>query len=298
MAGFAPDVRYLFTAMAVLGFVAAVEFIHQGGHLRLERVRPITFAQAVAMSVAALTPVAGMTLLRWGWTRPAARKWLGVLWDVGTFWPRAFHPFAPPCYAERAVPDLQRRLRWLQDTTGPVLVVAHSQGSILAAAALAELHDDHRPTLITCGSPLTTLYGWAFPAYFDACLLARLAARSRWYNFYYRTDYIGGPVGLPAVDRELPDPATRWYVAGEPLPPIRRHTGYWSDAAMWTAINAGCREPWTHRTAGRRHRREASVLSTVGSGRQFWKIEGQRRSRMKWLFEVRGATHHQPPARR
>ena len=40
-------------------------------------------------------------LLRAAYSNPAQRKTIGALWDVATFWPRAVHPFAPPCYGER-----------------------------------------------------------------------------------------------------------------------------------------------------------------------------------------------------
>jgi hypothetical protein len=39
------------------------------------------------------------------------RKSIGVLWDVGNFWPRASQPLAPPCYMERSIPETVNRLR-------------------------------------------------------------------------------------------------------------------------------------------------------------------------------------------
>ncbi|WP_143133819.1 hypothetical protein [Actinoplanes philippinensis] len=227
LARFTPDIRYLLTGMAVSILVVAV---------LPASVRDLSRADdELAVWLAVLIPTTGVALLRWGWRHPYARRWVGVLWDVGTFWPRAFHPYAPPCYAERAVPDLQRRIRWLRDSGARVLLVGHSQGSVLAAAALAQLRDPSGTVLITFGSPLTTLYGWGFPAYIDTALFDRL--KCRWLNFSYRTDYIGGPIGHRDVDVPLPDPATSWYVAGEPMPPLRRHTGYWSDEAMWESID-------------------------------------------------------------
>jgi hypothetical protein len=236
MAGFSADARHL-TAGIVVSVLLVPALYLRGG--RKEPV--LTGTGELAVWLAVLIPVAGLVLLRWGWRRPGARRWLGVLWDVGTFWPRAFHPFAPPCYAERAVPDLQRRIRWLHDSGARVVLVGHSQGSVLAAAALAQQRDVGDTVLITFGSPLTTLYGWGFPAYVDRDLIGRV--RCRWLNFSYWTDYIGGPVGHPQIDVSLPDPATSWYVVGEPLPPLRRHTGYWSDDAMWERIDRASAEP-------------------------------------------------------
>jgi hypothetical protein len=235
------------TAVLVLGLAQTLIWLFGG--------RMVTFADELAITVAVMTPVGGLALLRWGWRRPDARRWLGVLWDVGTFWPRAYHPFAPPCYAERAVPDLQRRVRWLHDSGCRVLVLGHSQGSVLAAVALAQhgaLRPGHdRPVLVTFGSPLNTLYRWAFPAYINDDLFDRLrgpgagAPLRSWRNFSYRTDYIGGPIDREGVDDPLPDPGTAWYVTGEPMPPMRSHTGYWSDEAMWQRIDELVAEPRT-----------------------------------------------------
>lgn len=202
--------------------------------------RNYSFALHASEWLGGLIPVAGLALLRSGWRRPEARRWLGVLWDVGTFWPRAYHPFSPPCYAERAVPDLQRRIRWLNDCGDRVVVVGHSQGSVLTAVALAqrtEPKEHEQPLLVTFGCPLVKLYSWAFPAYINRTFLDRV---SPWRNFSYLTDYIGGPVGRRDVDMRLPDPDSAWYITGEPLPDMRRHTGYWSDEAMWRQIDELC----------------------------------------------------------
>jgi hypothetical protein len=209
----------------------------------------ITFALNIGVAVAALLPLAALALLRAGWRDPQTRRLIGILWDVNTFWPRCFHPLAPPSYAEKAVPDLQRRIWWLQDHGHPVVVAAHSQGTVLAAAALVQADSARSPhdrvALATFGCPLVKLYAWGFPAYLHHDLLGRLAAGQDariddWRNFYTLTDYIGGPVGLPGsddVDVRLPDPASSRYVFGQPQPPLGRHSGYWTDPAMWHRID-------------------------------------------------------------
>jgi hypothetical protein len=192
-------------------------------------------------TVAAALPVLLIVLLRSGWSDLGRRKVIGVLWDVGTFWPRSYHPFAPPSYAERAVPELQRRIWWLHDNGGRVLLTAHSQGSVLAAAALAQpdrRSPDDRVSLVTFGAPVYKLYNWGFPAYFNQDLLSRLRVE-RWENLYYLTDYVGGPVavGAPCRDVEIPDPPTSRFRYGEPAPRVGSHTGYWDDPALWKAVD-------------------------------------------------------------
>ena len=59
---------------------------------------------------------------------------------------------------------------WLHDNGGKTLVAAHSQGTILAAAALLQTEcraTDDTVALVTFGSPLCKLFHWAFPAYFS-----------------------------------------------------------------------------------------------------------------------------------
>nr|WP_240529589.1 hypothetical protein [Streptomyces mangrovisoli] len=170
----------------------------------------------------------------------AARRTIGILWDVGTFWPRAAHPFAPPCYAERAVPDLTWRITtWTRATGGRLVLSGHSQGSVLAAAAAWQLTPAvrRRVALLTYGSPLERLYGRWFPAHFGPAALTALHHEvACWRNLYRLTDPIGGPILLPGacgpeVDRApLRDPLAYGRTARYPLPaPILGHFDYPAD---------------------------------------------------------------------
>ena len=216
-------------------------------------VQPPVVIRNLGIFIAGLALPALMAFLYSAWSDPTKRRTIGVLWDVGTFWPRSYHPLSPPCYTERAVPELQRRMWWLHDNDGRVMLVAHSQGAVLATAALVQpgCHPDgDHPALITFGSPVCKLYGWGFPAYFDHDLLKLLepAEEGRlndWRNFYYPTDPIGGSVApdlAPAegdpVDEEFLDPAECYYVYGQAPPSPQKHSGYWADPRVWSLINS------------------------------------------------------------
>ena len=100
------------------------------------------------------------------------RKAVGVIWDLTTFWPRAAHPLAPPCYAERVVPELHIRTRWALDkqhaVPNQVVVSGHSQGSLIVLAMASRLNPVHlsRIRMITYGSQIRALYGRVFPRVF------------------------------------------------------------------------------------------------------------------------------------
>ena len=104
-----------------------------------------------------------------------ARKAVGVIWDLTTFWPRAAHPLAPPCYAERVIPELLIRSRWALDRHGEVtgsdnrlILSGHSQGSLIVLSTASRLGPDElaRTRLITYGSQIRQLYGRIFPRVF------------------------------------------------------------------------------------------------------------------------------------
>jgi hypothetical protein len=166
---------------------------------------------------------------RLAFTNSNDRKKIGILWDVGTFWPRATHPLAPPCYGERAVPDLRGRIEYYRAHDKgdhhddedvpyglPVVLSCHSQGSIIGATAILQMRFDDSCDVrfLTYGSPLTRLYARYFPGYFGIETLSRVGALIstdagerdgvvpntdtmetwRWRNLWRPTDPVGGAI--------------------------------------------------------------------------------------------------------
>ncbi|MDR7301291.1 hypothetical protein [Haloactinomyces albus] len=135
--------------------------------------------------------------------RPQAARRLGVLCDLTLFWPRAAHPVVPPCYAVKVVPELVRRAtEHLADPDTRVVLVGHSQGSLLATVAAARLMDSlpesdrERIGLVTAGSQLQWAYSRAFPgtAPHDAQRKLAGALGGRWRSLCRGTDPLGGAV--------------------------------------------------------------------------------------------------------
>ncbi|HEY9375476.1 MAG TPA: hypothetical protein VIQ02_00080, partial [Jiangellaceae bacterium] len=183
----------------------------------------------------------GIVVLAWNsYRNPALRRTIGILWDIGSFFPRAAHPLAPPSYGERAIPDLAQRVKKLTATpSSRVVLSGHSQGSVMVVATVLQLPSDTaaRVNLLTHGSPVRRLYLRFFPAYFGPDALRAVYQRvdGRWRNLYRDTDPIGAwaldPPTVPdaPVDRRLVDPRT---LAEE----IQGHSDYWSDAGYARAL--------------------------------------------------------------
>ncbi|WBB79330.1 hypothetical protein O7606_24705 [Micromonospora sp. WMMD882] len=173
----------------------------------------------------------------------AVRRSVGVLWDIGTFWPRAAHPLAPPSYAERAVPQLQTRTAGLlalpeddpRRVTG-IILSGHSQGTVICAAMIFQLPARWRRRVwfFSYGCQLARLYGRVFPAYFGPERLPALAdaltdrsGRACWTNFWRDTDPLGWPVSAARRELAVQDPEGLHPTGGEITdPPIRNHGGY------------------------------------------------------------------------
>ncbi|WP_245718961.1 hypothetical protein [Micromonospora rhizosphaerae] len=183
------------------------------------------------------------------------RRYVGVLWDLGTFWPRAAHPFAPPSYIERAVPELTDRICQLTRRYDGVVLSGHSQGSVILAATVLRLRPEvrRRVALLTYASPLKRLCAQLYPAYLGEPVLYEIGDRIgwRWLNLWSNTDPIGGrifsrqrsgdpparPRSAALVDRRLRDPEDVLAPAVDSTPPpIWGHTPYESDDRYAAAV--------------------------------------------------------------
>jgi hypothetical protein len=192
---------------------------------------PLREAAVLGGTIGVFVTVVFLGLLRSALLNASKRRRFGFVWDVGTFWPRACHPFAPPCYAERSVPEVVVRVRRLVgdgvrgpadpahaqedaelrgrrpddplEQHSPVLLTGYSQGTPISIAVMAQLPQQvrDRMSLLTLAAPVRRLYGRAFPAYFGPDQLAKVdgyLGGLRWRNLVRRSDYIGGDAFHPA----------------------------------------------------------------------------------------------------
>jgi hypothetical protein len=75
----------------------------------------------------------------------ATRNALGGIWDIITFWPRFYHPFAPPSYAVRAVPEIAGRIEKLTRTD---LQAHHVRPAVERIAEILSIDDQELSALI------------------------------------------------------------------------------------------------------------------------------------------------------
>jgi hypothetical protein len=186
---------------------------------------------------------------------PSARQTVGIVWDIATFWPRAAHPLAPPCYSERAVPQLVTRVSNADSPIDSVILSGHSQGAVLAFATILQLRGVPREHLwlFTYGTQLNRLYGRAFPALFGPDELHKLAGSLvrgdtlRWNSLYRKTDPLGYrldvTIGETTIDQVVLDPTALRPDPGKVTDPkIENHSNYQRDPAYTTIRDAAAQD--------------------------------------------------------
>lgn len=204
---------------------------------------------------------------------------LGLVWDLLCFLPRTGHPLAPPCYAERVVPELIGRCNtWLDEhPNGSVVLSAHSLGSVLAVAVIMsdDLHDANRISLLSYGTQLRAYFSRIFPELLgpdvlgvpgclgsslvtadpwrreeesitrflplEGSLSDRLAMGLRWRSLWRRTDYLGFPaVGYRANEVDIRADELR---LADYLWKVDTHGDYPASAQYGAALTALTAEP-------------------------------------------------------
>lgn len=192
---------------------AAVVVGFAGAGLALVATGVVGFRTAAVAFTLILPVVAIVVRISGAIGDPDRRRTLAIPWDIGSFFSRRFHPFAPPTYRDVVERELRAAVARLGDDAD-VIVSAHSQGSIIAAAALAG-GDGSGRMLLTHGSPLAALYMRFFPVSFPPDVVSLVAVR-RWINLWRPTDPIGGAI-RGVDDRRIDDRHLRF------------HGGYWFD---------------------------------------------------------------------
>jgi hypothetical protein len=246
-----PGVLATLTALALIAFgVVLVVYGRSQRDFLYQHLAILTSAGVLLISLVAAGVVA---LAAWAYRNQRARKTIGILWDVITFWPRANHPLTPPSYGSQVVHGLGEQIEDLTDKPQhSVVVCAHSQGSVIAAATLLQLSGsggNPRTGLLTFGSPLRRLYARNFPAYFGLSALNRLreVQSGRWVNLWALSDPIGSWVfndenrslatALPLVDCRLLDAQGLDRGPRQLCYPVCSHSGFWSRPEYEAAID-------------------------------------------------------------
>ena len=178
----------------ILGYLS---FSFLGLQVDLERL------VGIAITVTILIPASFiLTSLLRGFRDAERRRKVGILWDVASFFPRWYHPLAPPSYGRFVVKKLGEEL----GQNPRKVLSAHSQGAMIALVTLGQLEDGIPDGFLTYGCQLGLHYPERFPTIGIPELVGKVAEEmgtDRWVNLWRPNDPLGGEVKGPVVDRQV-----------------------------------------------------------------------------------------------
>jgi hypothetical protein len=182
--------------------------------------------------LAGISAVVSFLIIRKANSLPALRNVLTSTADIAGFWPITLQPLGARTYRGDAVEGIAEALKVKPDQRR--VLVGHSQGSVLTAWAVAEhtagFGNGNRPALVTCGSPLGSLYIKFFPHTFNEDLFNRIVTESDgWANFWRPTDPIA--TALAGQNEDLDVAKKRNREINDPPVAENRvygHSDYWS----------------------------------------------------------------------
>jgi hypothetical protein len=272
----APPILAIFTGGALLAYFLPFAYFMVTGWQQFPTTAPLLSRIAVPILAGAAAGIVVLVVL--AVRNRQTRRTVGILWDVITFWPRANHPLTPPCYGQRAVPDMRVQTKILA-RRHRVVISAHSQGSIITAAALLSSEDKDLVSvaLLTYGSPLRRLFGRNFPAYFGAEAMRALEQKlpGKWINLWAASDPIGQwvsnpgrrtlPVALREVDFHMLDVERLRRDERGSYAPICGHSGFRTRPAYAQAVDLLGGTPSAPSSNGNQTR-TAAVLALMAMG--------------------------------
>lgn len=251
------SIRFTVVLLLLLTAMVVVAWALLSGLAHVQEVVAQGERPSTGLQILWRTTVVGMhalvVLLPFSLLSGDVRSTIAVGSDVVGYWPIAHHPLAAPPYRFET---LRAALADLDLVPRPLVIVGHSQGSVLGFALVAELAKSkwsrRDVTLVTCGSPLSSLYSAYFPRHFPVGARTKVAESVQtWTNFWRETDPIatrlspsgeGGAHDRP-IDVELDDGSQR---SGEPL--LWVHGNYWLEAKQVAAVRAALATASTNAT--------------------------------------------------